>query len=80
VSSNAPWKQYKILVLEKNNNCGLDSKILALTFLRGKCDEKLYILNLALILISQFMWTEQIKSYNGNTISNNIIYLLLHSV
>jgi hypothetical protein len=34
-----------------NNNCELDSKILTLTFLRRKCDEKLYRLNLALILI-----------------------------
>jgi hypothetical protein len=34
--------------------CGLDSKILTLTFLRGKCDEKVYRLNLALILIGQF--------------------------
>jgi hypothetical protein len=27
-------------------------------------------LNLALILIGQFMWAKQIKSYNGNTIVN----------
>jgi uncharacterized membrane protein YoaT (DUF817 family) len=47
-------------------HCGLDSKILTLTCLRAKCDEKLYRLNLALILIGQFMWAEQIKSYNGN--------------
>jgi hypothetical protein len=33
------------------HNCRLDNKILTLTFLRGKCDEKLYRLNLALILI-----------------------------
>jgi hypothetical protein len=46
----------------------VDSKILTLTFLRGKCHEKLYRLNLALILIGQFMWAEHIKSYNGNTI------------
>jgi hypothetical protein len=39
--------------------------------LRGKCDEKLYRLKLALILIGQFMWAEQIKSYNGNTIVNH---------
>jgi hypothetical protein len=32
----------------------VDSKILTLTFLRGKCDEKLYRLNMALILIGQF--------------------------
>jgi hypothetical protein len=50
------------------HNCGLDSIILTLTFLRGKWDEKLYRLNLALILIGQFMWAEQKKSYNGNTI------------
>jgi hypothetical protein len=48
----------------------LDSKILTLSFLRGKCDEKLYRLNLALILIGQFMWAGQIKSYNGKTIVN----------
>jgi hypothetical protein len=40
--------------------------MLTLTFLRGKCDEKLYRLNLAFILIGQFMWAKQIKSYNGN--------------
>jgi hypothetical protein len=40
--------------------------MLTLTFLRGKCDENLYRLNLALILIGQFMWVEQIKRYNGN--------------
>jgi hypothetical protein len=51
----------------KNNNCGFDSEVLTLTFLRA-CDEKLYRLNLSLILIGQFMWAEQIKSYNGNTI------------
>jgi hypothetical protein len=51
-----------------NNYGGLDSKILTLTFLRRKCDEKLYRLNLALILIGEFMWAGQIKSYNGNTI------------
>jgi hypothetical protein len=28
------------------------------------CEEKFYKLNLALILIGQFMWAEQIKSYN----------------
>jgi hypothetical protein len=56
-------------------NCGLDSIILTLSFLRGKCNEKLYSLNLALILIGQFMWAEQIKSYNGNTIA--ITFLLL---
>jgi hypothetical protein len=32
----------------------LTAKILTLTFLRGKCDEKLYRLNLALMLIGQF--------------------------
>jgi hypothetical protein len=53
------------------NNCGLDSKILTLSFLSGKCDEKLYRLNLALNLIGQFMWAEQIKSYNGNTIDDS---------
>jgi hypothetical protein len=58
-----------------NNNCGLDSKILTLSFLRGKCDEKLYRLNLALILITQVMWAEQVKSYNGNTITY-VIYSL----
>jgi hypothetical protein len=41
-------------VTENDYNCGFDSKILTLTFLRGKCDEKLYRLNLALILIGQF--------------------------
>jgi hypothetical protein len=44
----------------------------------GMINEKLYILNLALILIGQFMWAEQIKSYNGNTIarSNEILPIL----
>jgi hypothetical protein len=28
-------------------------------------------LNLALILIGQFIWAELIKSYNGNTITLN---------
>jgi hypothetical protein len=42
-----------------------------LTFLRAKCNEKLYRLNVALILIGQFMWAEQIKSYKGNTITIN---------
>jgi hypothetical protein len=49
-----------------NGNTIVDSKILTLSFLRGKC-EKLYRLNPALILIGQFMWAEQIKSFNGNT-------------
>jgi hypothetical protein len=47
---------------------GQKSSIPCLSFLRGKCDVKLYKLNLALILIGQFMWAEQIKSYNGNTV------------
>jgi hypothetical protein len=55
------------------------SKIITLTFLRGKCDEKLYRLNLALILIGQFMWAEQIKSYNSNTIKSKIYFLTLNS-
>jgi hypothetical protein len=50
------------------------SKILTLTFLRGKCDEKLYRLNPVLILIGQFMWAEQIKSYNGSTIVHNVYF------
>jgi hypothetical protein len=54
----------------------LDSRILTLTFLRGKCNEKLYRLNLALILIGQFMWAEQIKSYNGNTITGDLKFSL----
>jgi hypothetical protein len=57
----------------KTNNCGLAGKILTLTFLRGNCDEKLWRLYLALILIGQFMWAEQKKSYNGNTYYKNLL-------
>jgi hypothetical protein len=41
-------------VYTKDNVTFYLPKILTLTFLRGKCDEKLYRLNLALILIGQF--------------------------
>jgi hypothetical protein len=34
--------------------------------------KKLYRLNLALLLIGQFMWAEQLKRYNGNTIIDMI--------
>jgi hypothetical protein len=53
---------------------GLDSKILTLSFLRSKCDGKSYRVKLALILIGQLIWAEQIKSYNGNTTYSQIFF------
>jgi hypothetical protein len=40
-------------------------------------NEQLYKLNLALILIGQFMWAEQIKSYKGNTMKVQLNQALL---
>jgi hypothetical protein len=67
--------EHNLIYTEKNS----DFRIVLMTFyfLKPKTipncglDSKLYRLNLALILIGQFIWAELIKSYNGNTITLN---------